>query len=115
MNLTRTGAVLGTLTYMSPEQACGDPVDHRTDLWALGVVLYEMLTGRPPFTGESREALFFGIQYREPPRIAALRPEVSPVQEAVVFRLLEKEPARRYDDARIVGAALEESRGRDGH
>jgi pimeloyl-ACP methyl ester carboxylesterase len=115
MNLTRTGAVLGTLTYMSPEQACGDPVDHRTDLWALGVVLYEMLTGRPPFTGESREALFFGIQYREPPRIAALRPEVSPVQEAVVFRLLEKEPARRYGDARAVGAALEESRGRDGH
>jgi pimeloyl-ACP methyl ester carboxylesterase len=114
MNLTRTGAVLGTLAYMSPEQACGELVDHRTDLWALGVVLYEMLTGRPPFTGESREALFFGIQYREPPRIATLRPQVSPEQEAVVSRLLNKEPARRYDDARAVGAALEESRGRDG-
>jgi serine/threonine-protein kinase len=115
MNLTRTGAVLGTLTYMSPEQACGEPVDHRTDLWALGVVLYEMLTGRPPFTGESREALFFAIQYREPPRIATLRPEVSPALDAVVSRLLEKEPARRYGDARAVGAALEESRSRDGH
>jgi pimeloyl-ACP methyl ester carboxylesterase len=110
VNLTRTGAVLGTLTYMSPEQACGEPVDHRTDLWALGVVLYEMLTGRPPFTAESREALFFGIQHREPPRITALRPEVPPALEGIVSRLLEKQPARRYPDAGAVGAALEESR-----
>jgi pimeloyl-ACP methyl ester carboxylesterase len=110
VNLTRTGAVLGTLTYMSPEQAGGEPVDHRTDLWALGVVLYEMLTGRPPFTAESREALFFAIQNREPPRITALRPEVSPALEGIVSRLLEKEPSRRYPDARAVGAALKESR-----
>jgi pimeloyl-ACP methyl ester carboxylesterase len=110
VNLTRTGAVLGTLTYMSPEQAGGEPVDHRTDLWALGVVLYEMLTGRPPFTAESREALFFAIQNREPPRITALRPEVSPALEGIVSRLLEKEPSRRYPDAGAVGAALQESR-----
>jgi serine/threonine-protein kinase len=110
VNLTRTGAVLGTLTYMSPEQAGGEPVDHRTDLWALGVVLHEMLAGRPPFTAESREALFFAIQNREPPRITALRPEVSPALENIVSRLLEKEPSRRYPDARAVGAALKESR-----
>jgi pimeloyl-ACP methyl ester carboxylesterase len=110
VNLTRTGAVLGTLTYMSPEQAGSEPVDHRTDLWALGVVLYEMLTGRPPFTAESREALFFAIQNREPPRITALRPEVPPALENIVSRLLEKEPSRRYPDARAVGAALKESR-----
>jgi eukaryotic-like serine/threonine-protein kinase len=110
MNLTRTGAVLGTLSYMSPEQACGEPVDHRTDLWALGVVLYEMLTGRAPFSAESREALFFGIQYRDPVRIDSLRPDVPSALTSIVGRLLEKEPARRYSDAHAVGAALEASR-----
>jgi pimeloyl-ACP methyl ester carboxylesterase len=110
MNLTRTGAVLGTLSYMSPEQACGDPVDHRTDLWALGVVLYEMLTGRAPFSAESREALFFGILYRDPVRIDSLRPDVPSAVTSIVGRLLEKDPARRYSDAHAAGAALEESR-----
>ncbi len=114
MNLTRTGAVLGTLSYMSPEQACGEPVDHRADLWSLGVVLYELLTGRPPFTAESREALFHGIQYHEPPGIATLRPEVPAALEAVVSRLLEKDPARRYPNAAAVGAVLEAGRGQDG-
>jgi tetratricopeptide (TPR) repeat protein len=110
-NLTRTGAVLGTLSYMSPEQACGDPVDHRTDLWALGAVLYEMLAGRPPFIAESMEALFYAIQWRQPERLATLRPDVPPALEAVVHRLLEKEPARRPDDARVLATVLESIRG----
>ncbi len=106
-NLTRTGAVLGTLSYMSPEQACGDPVDHRTDLWALGAVLYEMLTGRPPFEAGTPEGLYFAVQYRDPSSVTAVRPEVPPELAAIVHRLLEKDPARRYDDALALAARLQ--------
>jgi serine/threonine protein kinase len=106
-NLTRSGAVLGTLAYMSPEQAGGKPVDHRTDLWALGAVLYEMLTGRAPFQGATPAALYFAILHCDPAAVRAQRPEVSPALETIVHRLLEKEPARRYGDAREVAAELE--------
>jgi pimeloyl-ACP methyl ester carboxylesterase/tRNA A-37 threonylcarbamoyl transferase component Bud32 len=105
--ITRTGMVLGTLTYMSPEQASGERVDHRSDLWALGVVLYEMLTGRQPFTGDSLEALFHAILWRKHERVTALRPEVPPGLEALVHRLLEKNPANRYQDAVALMAELE--------
>jgi serine/threonine-protein kinase len=98
---------LGTLTYMSPEQASGERVDHRSDLWAVGVVLYEMLAGRPPFTGDSLEALFHGILWRNPERVAALRPEVPSPLDALVHRLLEKDPASRYQDAVVLTAELE--------
>jgi len=104
--LTRTGLVLGTLAYMSPEQAAGGVLDHRTDLWALGVVLHEMLTGRPPFSAASIELLFRAVRFGEPPAVRSLRPEASLEIEAVVSRLLQKEPSRRYPDAASAAAAL---------
>ncbi len=104
--LTRTGLVLGTLAYMSPEQAAGGTLDHRTDLWALGVVLHEMLTGRPPFSAPSIEQLFQAVRSAEPPTVRSLRSEVPSGVEAVVSRLLQKDPGRRYPDAPSVAAAL---------
>jgi eukaryotic-like serine/threonine-protein kinase len=104
--LTRTGLVLGTLAYMSPEQAAGGTLDHRTDLWALGAVFHEMLTGRPPFAAASIELLFRAVRQEEPAAIRSLRPEVPRGIEAVVSRLLQKDPGRRFPDAGSVAAAL---------
>jgi eukaryotic-like serine/threonine-protein kinase len=111
ISLTGTGEVLGTPSYMSPEQASGEAVDQRTDLWALGVVLYEMLAGRPPFLADSRKALFVAIQSCTPDRLGALRPDVPAELEALIGRLLEKDPAARYREARDVAAALAASTG----
>jgi serine/threonine-protein kinase len=105
--LTHTGLVLGTLAYMSPEQAAGGTVDHRTDLWALGVVLHEMLAGRPPFAARSIEQLFREVRFGEPPLVRATRPEVPETLQAVVTRLLQRDPERRYPDALSVAAALQ--------
>ena len=104
--LTRTGLVLGTLAYMSPEQASGGTLDHRTDLWALGVVSHEMLAGRPPFSAASIEQLFRSVRSEPAPALRTLRPEVPAGVEAVVLRLLEKDPARRYPSAAAAAAAL---------
>jgi eukaryotic-like serine/threonine-protein kinase len=104
--LTRTGLVLGTLAYMSPEQATGGTVDHRTDLWALGAVLYEMLVGRPPFSAPSIEQLFRAVRGGETPLVRDSRPEVPERVQGVVSRLLQRDQAKRYPDAGAVAAAL---------
>ena len=104
--LTRTGLVLGTLAYMSPEQATGGTVDHRTDLWALGVVLYEMLVGRPPFSAPSIEQLFRAVRGGVTPLVRDTRPEVPERVQDVVSRLLQREPEKRYPDAQAAAAAL---------
>jgi serine/threonine-protein kinase len=97
--LTKTGAVIGTATYFSPEQAQGLPADERSDVYALGIVLYEMLTGIPPFSGESPVAVAYQhvSEFAEPP--SQLNGDVTPGFDAIVMRAMEKDPDQRYQSA----------------
>src|SRR5215210_4487978 len=99
VSLTRTGASWGTPAYMSPEQARGEPVDGRTDVWSLGVMLYEMVAGRRPFGGEGIEALVSSILTQEPEPLERIRSDVPPELAGVVERALAKKPAERYASA----------------
>ena len=96
--LTGTYQVLGTPLYMAPEQAreTGAQVDHRVDVYAMGVILFEMLTGRPPFTGETLTGVLLKILEEPPPAIRSLRPELPEALEGVINRALEKDPVDRF-------------------
>ncbi len=96
--LTTSGMPLGTLAYMSPEQIAGE-TDQRTDLWSLGVVLYEMVTGRRPFEAETGNSIIYQILHQPPRRVTDLRPSVPAALERIIARSLEKDPARRYGRA----------------
>jgi len=104
--VTRTGAMVGTVSYMSPEQVQGKEADARSDLWSLGIVLYECLTGRRPFEGESSAAIMHGIEAASPPPPTALRTGVPLELERVVLRCLDKDPALRYQHADDLAAEL---------
>jgi eukaryotic-like serine/threonine-protein kinase len=99
-NVTQTAAVLGTASYLSPEQAQGRPVDARSDLYSLGVVLYEMLTGEPPFTGDTAMAVAYRHVHETPPPPSSKNMDVPAALDAVVMRALAKNPANRYATAR---------------
>jgi len=96
---TMDGSTKGTPLYMSPEQASGKPVDFRTDLWSLGAVLYEMLAGAPPFTGESQLQVLRSIAHDEQPRVREVRPDLPAEIDAIVSRALQKDPSNRYQSA----------------
>jgi eukaryotic-like serine/threonine-protein kinase len=111
---TKEGAVVGTPLYMSPEQVRGENVDSRSDLWSLGVILFEMLTGRPPFAAEHYESLMYCILNQDPPAPSSLRPGIPAGIDAVVFRLLNKNPAERYQSALDLCSDLEHAATRTG-
>jgi tetratricopeptide (TPR) repeat protein len=102
VSLTGTGITLGTAAYMSPEQTRGEELDARTDLWSLGVVFYEMLTGERPFKGDRQLAVIHAIRHEEPVAPRQLRPKVPPELEALVLGLLSKEPEDRTESARTL-------------
>jgi formylglycine-generating enzyme required for sulfatase activity/tRNA A-37 threonylcarbamoyl transferase component Bud32 len=93
--LTAAGNTVGTAAYMSPEQATGEPVDARSDLWSLGVVAYEMLAGRPPFIGTSALAIIHAVLTATPPPVRTLRPDLPPELEHIVDRTLVRDRDRR--------------------
>jgi serine/threonine-protein kinase len=110
-DMTQTGSIMGTAQYLSPEQAEGLAVSSRSDLYSIGIVLYELLTGRVPFEGESAVTIALK-QVSEPPvPPSAYNAAVTPQLEAVVLRALEKDPARRFPDADAFIAALQAARG----
>jgi serine/threonine protein kinase/Flp pilus assembly protein TadD len=105
--LSEPGAVMGTVAYMSPEQIRGLPVDARTDVYALGNVLFELATGRRPFTGAQGSLLTDAILHQAPPAPRQLRPELPSGLELVILKALEKDPARRHQSARDLLLDLE--------
>ena len=96
---TMAGAVMGTVGYMSPEQAAGQPADRRTDIFAVGCVLYEMIAGRRPFEGRSAAEVIAHVLHDDPPALSVVRTDVPPDISRIVHKCLAKEPARRYQHA----------------
>jgi len=106
--VTRAGTTVGTAAYMSPEQALGEEVDHKSDVWALGVVLYEMVTGEPPFKGENEQAILYAILNKEPKTAKGLDTAVPKELEQIIRKALTKDPKKRLSSAKEMSQALED-------
>lgn len=109
---TQQGTTLGTISYMSPEQTQGSAVDHRTDIWALGVVLYEMISGQLPFKGDYEQAIMYSIMNEDPEPLSALRLGLLEGLEDVVNKALAKNPDERYQHSNEMQVDLEKIKSR---
>jgi serine/threonine-protein kinase len=105
--MTQTAAVIGTAHYLSPEQARGEHVDARSDIYSTGCLLYELLTGAPPFTGDTPVAIAYQHVREEPMAPSQVEPDVPAAADAVVFKAMAKNPANRYQSAAAMRADLE--------
>jgi len=108
--LTQTGRLPGTVAYMSPEQVQGQPVDARSDIWSLGVVLYEMLTGKLPFGGEHEATMIYAIMNEEPATLVEAREKMAAGLHRIVNKALQKEPDRRYQTSQELLADLRQEK-----
>src|SRR5919112_253834 len=108
--MTETGSIMGTAQYLSPEQAQGQRVEAPSDLYSIGVILFEMLTARVPFTGESAVSIALKHVSEPAPSVASIRPDVHPALDAIVARALVKDPAGRFQSAEEFVLALDDAR-----
>ena len=104
--VTKLGTTMGTAAYMSPEQATGEKVDHRTDIWSLGIVMYEMISGQLPFKNDYEQALLYAIMNEEPEPLTAKRTGVPISIDGVISKALAKDPAMRYQHIDEIPADL---------
>ena len=104
--ITHEGVTMGTVAYMSPEQAQGKAVDHRSDIWSLGVVLYEMFGGRLPFKGETEASFLYSIVHEDPPALKEVNPDIPIEIQKIINRTLKKKPQERYQSAANLASDL---------